>query len=62
MRRRDLLKAGGVGILAFALRNLPAIGAEGGSGAVKLLLYSRRVDGEESPLEREVVVSTKRIR
>ncbi len=55
MRRRDLLKAGGVGILAFALRNLSAAGAEGGSGIVRLVLYSRRVDGEESPVEREVV-------
>lgn len=55
MRRRDLLKAGGVGILAFALRSLPAVGAEGGSGAVKLVLYKRGTDGEEPPVEREIV-------
>lgn len=46
MKRRDLLKAGGFGILAFALRNIPAEGAEGGSGAVRLVL-SKRTGGED---------------
>ncbi len=54
MRRRDLLKAGGVGILAFALRSLPAVGAQGGSGAVKLTLY-RRDAGGEPPVDSEIV-------
>ncbi|UCG58187.1 MAG: hypothetical protein JSU70_01520 [Phycisphaerales bacterium] len=47
MKRRDLLKAGGLGILAFVLRNLPVEGAEGRSGAIKLVL--RRRSGEEEP-------------
>ncbi len=55
MRRRDLLKAGGVGILAFVLRNLPAMGAEGGSGAVELVLFRRGGGGEVPPVELETV-------
>ncbi len=55
MRRRDLLKAAGVGILAFALRNVPAVGAEGGSGAVKLTLFRRGDPGADPPTEDEIV-------
>lgn len=55
MRRRELLKVGGAGILAFALRNIPAVGAEGRSGAVKLVLYKLGADGIGIPIDAETV-------